>query len=176
MNIPERIKEAIGGDIWQSALVSSDKVMFEKEVREACEKNYCGRYGKCWTCPPGVGEIDVLKNKLLKYSQVFVFTTKHSLEDSFDYEGMQTAHRLHDEITDRIRALCREEGALILGAGSCNVCEKCTYPDAPCRFPDIAMPSVEACGINVMSLAKTAGINYINGANTVTYFTAVFFN
>jgi len=42
--------------------------------------------------------------------------------------------------------------------------------------PDRAMPSLEAYGINVSLLAKTSGMKYINGANTVTYFGAVLFN
>ena len=176
MDITEKIIEAIGGDIWQSGLVASAKLIISDEVRESCEKNYCGCYGKCWTCPPGVGGLDEMKQKLLKFSNVFVFTTKHELEDCFDYEGMQAAHRLHDEITEKIKPLCREYGALVLGAGRCNICRECTYPDSPCRFPDKATVSLEACGINVVELSKTAGINYINGKDTVTYFTAVLFN
>jgi hypothetical protein len=38
------------------------------------------------------------------------------------------------------------------------------------------MPSLEAYGINVSELAKAAGMNYINGQNTVTYFGAVLFS
>ena len=67
------------------------------------------------------------------------------------------------------------KGCEILGAGSCNICKICAFPE-PCRFPEKAKTSVEACGINVVSLAKTAKINYTNGENTVTYFSVVFAN
>lgn len=176
MDITEKIIDIIGGDIWQKSTVPVSALIFEKEVREACEKNYCGSYGRCWTCPPNVGELETIKEKLSAYSSAFIFTTKHALEDSFDYEGMKTAHIRHDEITRKITDVCAENNALILGAGRCSICAECTCPDAPCRFPDRAIISLEACGINVMALSKTAGINYINGANTVTYFTAVLFN
>ncbi len=63
-----------------------------------------------------------------------------------------------------------------LGCGGCELCKKCTYPDAPCRFPDKATPSVEACGINVVELSKKIGIKYNNGPNTVTYFCIILFN
>ena len=53
---------------------------------------------------------------------------------------------------------------------SCHRCEKCTYPDAPCRFPERLMPTVEGYGIYVNKLAETAGLEYINGPDTVTYF------
>jgi len=63
-----------------------------------------------------------------------------------------------------------EKRLLLLGAGSCSICKKCTYMEGePCRFPEKAFPSVEACGIDVMSLSKTAGVKYNNGRNTVTY-------
>ena len=44
-----------------------------------------------------------------------------------------------------------------------------------CRFPDRAMSSLEAYGVNVSELAVQCGMRYINGENTVTYFGAVFF-
>ena len=59
---------------------------------------------------------------------------------------------------------------IALGCEGCTLCKKCTYPNAPCRHPDIATPSVEACGINVVELSRKIGIKYNNGANTVTYF------
>ena len=58
----------------------------------------------------------------------------------------------------------------IFGGGGCNNCEDCSYPDMPCLHPDILFTPIEACGINVMQLAKDAGFKYINGQNTVTFF------
>lgn len=165
----------LGDGVWQYAVVSTEKISFEDDVIEACKRNYCGRYGKSWTCPPGNGDQEVIRTELKSYSNAFVFTTKHPLEDSFDVEGMAAAAKEHEMLNEKIAGFCRERDAKLLGAGGCRICEKCTYPDAPCRFPDRATSSVEACGINVMRLSETAGINYINGANTVTYFTAVFF-
>ena len=66
---------------------------------------------------------------------------------------------------------------LHLGAGGCGVCKRCAKVDGePCRFPSEAMPSLEAYGINVSSLASLSGMKYINGQNTVTYFGAVLFS
>ena len=59
---------------------------------------------------------------------------------------------------------------MALGCEGCDLCEECTYPTEPCRFPKKAVPSVEACGINVVELSHSIGINYNNGADTVTYF------
>ena len=176
MDFVKEILNMINEEIFQSSLITTDKLCFEDAVREACERNYCGRYNKCWTCPPACGEVSELQKKLTAYKNVFIFTTVHSVEDSFDIEGMHSAHLAHNKITAKIKELCDECGATVLGAGGCTVCKKCTYPDAACRFPKKAIVSIEASGINVMTLSKTAGINYINGTNTVTYFSAVFFN
>jgi predicted metal-binding protein len=62
----------------------------------------------------------------------------------------------------------------IYGAGGCSNCEKCAYPD-PCRAPEKLLSSIEASGINVTELSRTAGVKYNNGPNTVTYFSMALF-
>ena len=58
----------------------------------------------------------------------------------------------------------------------CEKCKKCTYPDAPCRFPERLHHSLEGYGFNVSKLAAKAGLHYIGGPNTITYFGAVLYN
>ena len=66
---------------------------------------------------------------------------------------------------------------LSLGAGGCTICEKCAKKtDEPCRHPDKRIPSLEAYGVNVSKTAAAAGMKYINGQNTVTYFGGVLFD
>jgi len=66
---------------------------------------------------------------------------------------------------------------LHLGAGGCGVCKTCAKrTNEPCRYPKLAMASLEAYGINVSRLAAAAEMKYTNGANTVTYFGAVLFS
>lgn len=163
--------------IHQFGIIPTDEIAFEKEVREACKMNYCGRYGKTWTCPPYVGEIDELKLKVTKYKNAFVFTTVGELEDSFDIEGMEAARVESKKVFDEAIKFAQENlnDFMLLGCGSCTVCEKCTCPDSPCRFPEKAIPSIESCGINVVTLAKSLNINYYNGINTVTYFNMILF-
>ena len=140
-----------------------------------CKQNYCGMYGKTWTCPPAVGELSALKEKCLAYKNAFVFTTKHEIEDSFDIEGMGLAREKHGDIEKELLSALQGQNFLCLGAGACNVCKTCTYPTAPCRFPTRARTSMEACGISVVDLAKEVDINYVNGANTVTYFSLILY-
>ena len=168
-------REELG--IHQSAFVKTADLRFSDGVRHLCEENSCGQYGRTWACPPGVGTLEECKQQLLSYKNLFVFTTMHPLEDSFDVECMAAGKEQHCEVRPQVVRLFREqyENILVLSAGGCQLCPSCTYPDAPCRFPEKLIPSLSSYGIEVNRLAAKAGINYINGANTVTYFTCILY-
>ena len=164
-------------DIFEYKVIGTSVIPFSPAVVEACARNACGMYGKRWTCPPGVGTLQELEKRIKAYPLAVVFTCKYDIEDPFDFEGMREgqhrAKQVFSAVTEEMRAA--GEAFLALGNGGCSLCETCTYPDAPCRFPDRALPSVEACGINVMQLAKEIGVRYNNGPNTVTYFSMILF-
>ena len=164
-------------DIFQYKIIDSSTIPFSQMVVDTCRTNACGKYGSCWTCPPGVGKLDELERKIKRYQKAVVFTAKYKLEDCFDFEGMRKGHTktmlLLHSIVEELLAEGRD--ILALGCEACSLCEKCTYPEEPCRFPQKAIPSVEACGINVVDLARETGITYNNGKNTVTYFCMILF-
>lgn len=170
----ENLIRMLGSSIWQYGETKAEATIFSESVVTACRQNFCGNYNSSWRCPPAIGTLEQLKAHFEKYSNVFVYTTKHRLRDSYDFEGMAAAQKEHERTDDIIREYVKSGGGELLGAGKCSVCEKCAYP-LPCLFPDKARTSIEACGINVMSLAQTVKINYANGKDTVTYFSAVFF-
>ena len=97
-------------------------------------------YGKCWTCPPGVGLWEELREHYHSYAHAFVFTTVHPLEDSYDIEGMTKGRKQHTDAERAIEKLlvAEAEPFAICGAEGCSLCEKCTYPNAPCRHPELA--------------------------------------
>ena len=183
MSVYEKLKrlaadtDSLPYPIHEYAFMKTEEIPFSPQVREACEANMCGRYGKTWMCPPGVGDWRELKELYSGYQNAFVYTTKHDLEDSFDWEGMQEGGRQHALVDDALLEELKQEPEPydLSGAGSCSLCEKCTYPDAPCRHPDKARRSLEACGIDVVALSKAAGLHYINGENTVTYFSILYY-
>ncbi|MDD3244227.1 MAG: DUF2284 domain-containing protein [Eubacteriales bacterium] len=169
--IAEKAKEL---GFHQSAVVLTADIPFTQEVRKMCEMNSCGMYGTNWQCPPGVGDVEACEKRARSFPHGVVVNTVWTLEDSFDFEGMQRGGQGHKQLFDQLKAyavsLAGREHILPLGAGGCKLCEKCTYPDASCRHPDLVDASMEACGIQVMNLAGACGMNYINGKNTVTYF------
>ncbi|MBE6588953.1 MAG: DUF2284 domain-containing protein [Ruminococcaceae bacterium] len=178
--VNERLTEAVlslGAD--RAAVIPAHEVVTDSAFRPMCEANTCGKYGKCYMCPPDVGEIDTLIASLESYSSVLVYQRVEPLEDSFDVEGMHRARivmfRLAQALRDRVKDIGITH-VLHLTAGACGVCRVCAKEEGlPCRVPDRATSSLEAYGIHVSRLAESAGMRYINGENTVTYFGAVFF-
>lgn len=159
-------------------IVPVDKIKFEVSFRDMCKSNACGMYGKSWMCPPYVGEIEELIQKAKAYDFAVVFQTIDDLEDSYDFEGMMAAGAKMNKLLRSVKKELdsrNDREFLLLGAGGCRVCERCAkLEEKPCRFPNEALASLEAYGVNVSLLAKSAGMKYINGVNTVTYFGAVF--
>ena len=163
---------------WEAAMLPTSHLRVYAEVRDICKGNACGGYGKTWACPPAMGTIEECLDRCRSYDHMLLFTGKYDLEDSFDYEGMVEGKKSFQKMVEAIAAEVRalDKNTLILSGGGCGRCKKCTYPDAPCRFPETLFPALEGAGFNVSELAKKAGIRYINGADTVTYFAAVFFS
>lgn len=166
----ENLKQAIlDAGAQRAAVVRQEDVIYEASFRDMCRQNSCGVYGKCHMCPPDVGPIDELIAAAKRYSAGVMYQNVYPLEDSFDIEGMQEAKKLHNACAQRIHPLAK--GELHLAAGGCGVCARCSkLDDEPCRFPERAIPSLEAYGVDVYRTSKNAGLAYVNGPNTVTYF------
>ncbi|MBR4073713.1 MAG: DUF2284 domain-containing protein [Clostridia bacterium] len=180
MNFDSLIKKVCLSGAKNAAVIPVEKIVLDTAFRDMCAANMCGVYGKCWMCPPDMGEIEDLMAQVRKYDFALVFQTVDTLEDSFDYEGMMEARKNIRNLAFKVRDDFKNKGvqnALYLGAGGCGVCNVCEkVNNKPCPYPELAMSSLEAYGINVSQLAKESGMKYINGADTVTYFGAVLFN
>ncbi len=174
------VSETLSLGASKASIVEVDKIELDAAFRDMCASNACGVYGKCWMCPPDIGEIGDLMADIKTYSYALVYQTIGELEDSYDFEGMTEVGEKHNKLAFALRNAVSDKKfakALHLGAGGCRVCPVCAKrTDEPCRFPELAMSSLEAYGINVSRLAALAGMKYINGTNTVTYFGSVFFS
>lgn len=180
-----KIFEGLKGEVvalgaYKASVIEAESIVLSAVFRQSCAANACGMYGRCYMCPPDVGEINGLMEEVGEYDYALVYQTVSELEDSFDFEGMLEAKNRTYPIAQRLRQIFADMNisrTLHLGAGGCGVCETCAKTEnKPCRFPDRAMPSLEAYGVNVSELARSADMKYINGQNTVTYFGAVLFS
>ena len=167
----------LGAD--RAAVIDASEIALDARFRTMCEANSCGVYGKCWMCPPDIGEIDALMEEIKSYPGGLMYQSISAREDSFDFEGMQEAGHRHSEKSRLLDEALRRKGHagfLHLSKGGCDVCSTCAKASGkPCRFPQKAISSLEAYGVNVGATVKRTAMQYINGANTVTYFGLVLF-
>ena len=148
-------------------------IELKEEVRQMCAA--CGQYGKRWSCPPGCGSLEEGSAKVASFQRGILVQTVGQLEDEFDVEAMLETEALHKENFRKLRLLLKEETVLPLGAGCCTVCKECTYPDAPCRFPEKCVSSMEAYGMVVTEVCRANGMTYNYGKNTIAYTSCVLF-
>lgn len=164
---------------YRASVIPVDAIETDAAFRDLCAANVCGNYGRNWMCPPDVGDIRELMAVLRTYPYALVYQTVSELEDSYDFEGMMDAGARHNRLMAELRTKLKDEPlirTLHLGAGGCRMCEVCAKRTGePCRHPDLAIASLETYGVNVSKLASAAGMKYINGKDTVTYFGAVLF-
>ncbi len=112
-----------------------------------------------------------MRGTVERYSGGILVQTVTQLEDSLDYEGMMEAASRHKDNMNRLYTELRRlyPNMYAMGSGGCNKCEKCTYPDEPCRFPDTLTYSMEACGLFVSRVCTDNGMKYNHGKDTLAY-------
>lgn len=177
MKIVRLIEDAVRQFFTECGYLTAEQRIFYPEVRAICAGNTCRNYAVTWACPPAVGTLEECREQVSRYEHMLLFSRRYDLEDSFDFEGMMEAmqdfKRQVDALHRSVDALLPE--FLLLSNEGCGRCAVCTYPDAPCRFPQMLHPSLEGYGFMVSELAASTGMCYHHGANTVTYFGALLF-
>jgi len=170
-NTQELVNEAIEIGFSQAGELNVAALVFMPEVREMCSVDRCNQYAKNWKCPPGCGSIEDAAERAAKYSYGIIVQTIGKMDDDFDYETIsETAEKHKASFAALVEKLkLRYDDILPMGAGTCSICEKCTYPDAPCRFPDKSISSMEAYGLWVSKVCELSGVPYNNGKQTITY-------
>lgn len=178
MDHQELVRIAIDAGAAKATVIEGSSVVLDASFREICETNRCGMFGRCWMCPPDIGEIDALMSEVRRYKHGLLYQTISDIEDSFDIEGMQEAGVRHAWTSQRIEAFLMPllGKHLHLSCGGCRLCERCARQDGlPCRRPEQALPPMEGYGIDVYQTTKATDLKYINGQNTVTFFGIVLF-
>ena len=174
----EKIREsALKAGFSETGMLDISRLQYDPAIRRICEENTCHGYNKSWACPPAVGSLDQCRDRCERFAHMLLLSCKYELEDSFDFEGMKDGMlRFKERIEAFDRDISEIAGEhLLLSNEGCGRCVSCTWPDAPCRFPNKLYHSIEGYGFNVSALAKDAGIKYNNGRNTVTFFGALLF-
>lgn len=153
------------------APLNPDTIQLKQEVRDMCAANTCGRYGKCWSCPPDCGTLDECRTLVSRCTGGILVQSVGTVEDGFDFEAMMEIEAAHKARFTRMYAdLGETDGnTLALGAGCCTQCPTCTCPDSPCRFPEKRISSMEAFGILVLEVCRKNDLLYYYGSDKMAY-------
>ena len=156
--------------------MKTEELTFTERVRRICETE-CPMYNKSWACSPAVGTVDECRARCLAYPSVLVISTIAEVHDIASIDETLGTRAPHEALTHEVLALVKQAcggDAMALSTESCAICEKCAWPDAPCRFPEKMFPCVESNGILVTALADRLDMNFFNG-NLVTWYSLIFY-
>ena len=154
-----------------SAAMDISALEFLQEVRDMCNGKQCDRYDTSWSCPPACPSLEQLRSRVSGYDAGLLVQTVGDIEDSFDWEGMMTAGARHKanfgQMWDELEKIY--PSVFAMGAGACMLCEKCTYPHAPCRNPERMSASMEACGLYVSKVCADNNLKYNYGPGKIAF-------
>ena len=177
-NYEKYFKLAKDCNLTHYAALDISTLEFRQDVRDMCGPQYCRNYDKSWSCPPNCPPLDELHERAQTYSGGMIVQTVGELESSLDWEGIMKLEKNHKinfrKFTDELRNMFTN--IMPMSAGTCTLCDKCAYPEEPCRFPEKMSPSMEACGIYVSNLCKTNGLEYNYGTGKMAFTSCVLFN
>ena len=167
----ELVDRALAFGFSHAGAMDAKKLVVRQEVRDMCSVDKCRQYNQSWMCPPACGSIAENQEKLSRYQVGIIVQTTGEMEDDFDIEVIEEAGGTQKKRFEAFSKILRAEfpDMLPLTSGACTLCEKCSYPDAPCRHPGEATPSMEAFGLVVSDVCTANGVPYYYGKHTITY-------
>ena len=164
--------------LYTYAYVDPKSLEFSSRIRYICETE-CPMHGKTWACPPAVGSVDACAQTCRSYSRCLLIGTITECEDIADIAATLATRPAHEEITNRVGDLLREQGVepYILSTEACAICPRCAWLDGqPCRFPEKMHPYVESHGINLIPTLESLGLEFQYGENIITWYSLLFYN
>jgi len=162
--------------LYEYAFIRTDELLFSERVRYICETE-CPMYNTTWACPPAVGTVEACQNRVMAFEEGLLIATITEVSDIANIDETLATRADHEEITRQVLSMVREQAdqTLTLSTEACAHCALCTWPDAPCRFPDRMFPCVESHGILVTDLAEKHGIEFLAQGNIVTWFSLILY-
>lgn len=175
-----QIKEsALEEGFSKAEIIDTDKIVFDPAFRPYCEENLCGQYGANYSCPPGCGTPEQMKQKVISYKKALVLQTEWEITDFSQNNKLKDARSAHNAAMFRLIKRLREDGhdGFMIGASGCTLCSPCLLPSGePCRHPDLQYSCMSAYCIYVKKLADDSGMNYNYKHGILPFFGMYIFN
>ena len=139
----------------QITIKPKEDLIFDVKVREMCK--WCKRYGKKATCPPYIESVEYYSDVLKRFKHGIIYYDFFPTDGDAEKVGHDSSMEIYKKITnERIRLFTEGHYFIMaLGAGSCKLCDRCTFP---CPIPDKGIIPVEATGIDVVKTMAQRGV------------------
>jgi len=139
------VKKAIELGASEAKIIDTDAIVFDPRSFLKCRFG-CNRWGKYWTCPPHLDlSPEKFQDAFNQYSKAIIIKTTDP------HEGQDITVKLEKEAM--MAHNCMMAFAMVL----CVWCEECAHPE-PCRFPQMARPSMDAYGIDIGKTVEPLGL------------------
>lgn len=159
----------IGEGVIDLSLISASDISVEDDLADLCREPRCKYYGVSANCPPYVSGPSGFRNLQKKCKHAIVVKIPVPTASLLSHEQSDIMKLLHEIVANIERTAIKlgYSNSKAYAGGSCKelFCQK--YDDCrvlvegagKCRHQSFARPPVEAYGINVNELAKTAGLS-----------------
>jgi predicted metal-binding protein len=173
-NLERYRKLALALGASDAVILRASDVVVDERVRLKCLVPRCLRAGETPNCPPNAPDLDLVRKALARFSWAILFKCDVGpIEDYAPGSGktreekrrVLSFHRQSSEVVYELERQAYKDGyhlAMGFGGGSCKdyLCQGmiCQFLDSGrCRFPHRSRPSMEAMGIDVVSLINKVG-------------------
>ncbi len=156
----------------------------EERIRAYCLENRCGSYGNNYMCPPHTGTLEEIRTRLKNYERGVLLQYSLDIDVRADRKGViETKLDFHLKVLKMEGLMMKAGMGEVWGliGGNCGLCRVCRAQEKkPCRHPDKARPSLEAIGVDVLSLLDKLGLDNkfhedkITWTGCVLYMQAIF--
>jgi predicted metal-binding protein len=147
------VQEALTRGATFSKVIPASKIVTSEWVRLKCQFG-CDAYGSRRTCPP-LSPTPSLTRRMLKDFSGAIFVALRVPSGEVERKLRRKGRLLLGSL-ERKLFLDGYYSAFAMGFGPCNLCPSCELT-LDCKHPEVARPSMEACGIDVYATARGAG-------------------
>jgi predicted metal-binding protein len=139
----------------EAMVIDPARVVVSEAVAIKCRYG-CPEFGKWRTCPPHSPAPDQTRRLLAEYQRALLVCFRAELTSGRQTPIMKEPQRALAKLERDLMGRGAPR-ALALGMGRCWQCDACQLEPGPCLHPEVARPSMEACGIDVLTTVKNAG-------------------
>lgn len=154
-------QEARALGINQCVPLDPRELVADAQVRAYCAADRCGSYGRHPMCPPALDARSDIADRVHLARAGALLQWMEPLDVRNDSEGLlrtkRTFHRAILSLERRLEDLGFSHPWGLIGS-TCALCTPCGGLEG-CTFPDLARPSLEALGVDVMALLRTRNLD-----------------